>query len=169
MSPHERMFNYDRRSTSGRSIPSWVKPGRVYVRNHTKRSKNDPPVTSATLVHANPEYAHIRLDSGVETTVNIRDLAPHPVETTGDPDDVFEEPNPLPVITPEINDTQEQLEQPTVDTEVNGVTSSNETQTQHDATSETPIVELPIVEDIPLRRTTRKTCPPVRFGDFVMD
>ena len=82
--PHERMFNFSRKSTSGKTIPSWVKPGPVYVRNHTRRSKNDPPVTSATLIHANPTYAHVRLPSGVETTVSIRDLARQPTEVPTD-------------------------------------------------------------------------------------
>ena len=76
--PHERMFNFTRKSTSGKTIPSWVKPGPVYVKNHTRRSKYDPPVSSATLLHANPQYAHVRLPSGVETTFSIRDLARQP-------------------------------------------------------------------------------------------
>eukprot|EP00111_Clytia_hemisphaerica_P014337 TCONS_00042212-protein len=38
--PHDRMFRYSRKSTSGRSIPSWVKPGPVYIRNQPRRSKN---------------------------------------------------------------------------------------------------------------------------------
>ena len=76
--PHERLFNFTRKSTSGKTIPSWVKPGPVYIRNQPKRSKNDPPVTSATLIHANPQYAHVRLQSGVETTVSLRDVSRHP-------------------------------------------------------------------------------------------
>ena len=28
------------------------------------------------MLHANPQYAHVRLPSGVESTVSIRDLAP---------------------------------------------------------------------------------------------
>ena len=179
-SPHERLFNYNRRSTSGRSIPSWVKPGRVYVRNHTKRTKNDPPVTSATLVHANPEYAHIRLDSGVETTVNIRDLAPYPVETTEEVDDVFEGPNPLPVVTPDNNDSQvhqnniEQpesghSEQPIVDAAVDrDVALLNETLTQQGPISGTP--SSPIAEESQtLRRSARKTALPRRYGDYEMN
>ena len=77
--PHDRLFNFTRKSTSGKTIPSWVKPGPVYVKNHTRTSKNDPPVSSATLLHANPQYARVRLPSGVETTVSIRDLAQKPV------------------------------------------------------------------------------------------
>ena len=76
--PHERMFSFNRKSTSGKTIPSWVKPSPVYERSHTRRSKNDHPVTPATLIHANSSHAHVRLPSGVETTVNIRDLAQQP-------------------------------------------------------------------------------------------
>ena len=77
--PHERMFNYSRKSTSGKTIPSWVKPGPIYVRNPT-RGKYDPPVSPATLLHANPSYAHVRLQSGTETTVSIRDIARVPLD-----------------------------------------------------------------------------------------
>ena len=62
-------------------VPShlaWVKPGPIYVRNQPRRSKNDPIVSPATLIHANLEYAHVRLQSGIETTVNLRDIAQHP-------------------------------------------------------------------------------------------
>ena len=30
----------------------------------------------ATLLHANPQYAHVQLPSGVETTVNIPEISP---------------------------------------------------------------------------------------------
>ena len=76
--PHERMLNYTRISTAGKSVPSWAKPGPIYVKNHTRKNKYEAPVSPATLLHANPEYAHIRLPSGTETTVSLRDLAPHP-------------------------------------------------------------------------------------------
>ena len=74
--PHEKMFNFTRRSTTGKSIPSWVKPGPIYVKNDMRVSKNDPPVMQATPLHANPQYAHVQLPSGVETTVNIREISP---------------------------------------------------------------------------------------------
>ena len=77
--PHEKLFIYPRKSTAGKSIPSWMKQGPVYVKNHRRQSKNDPPVMPATLLHVNPQYANIRLPSGIETTVNIREIAPcHP-------------------------------------------------------------------------------------------
>ena len=36
--PHERMFQYNRKSTSGNSIPTWLTPGPVYVRKHDNMS-----------------------------------------------------------------------------------------------------------------------------------
>ena len=75
--PHERMFNFQRKSTAGNSVPSWLaRPGPVYVRKHVRKSKYDPIVETAELIEANPEYAFIRLPSGHETTVSLRDLAP---------------------------------------------------------------------------------------------
>ena len=97
--PHDRMFNFVRKSTSGKTIPSWVKPGLVYVQNHTKRSKNDSPVSPATLLHANPQYAHVRL--GVETTVNIHDIAPHPdtsEEINNPSNNTIQEPSAISVL-----------------------------------------------------------------------
>ena len=74
--PHERLFSYNRKSSTGSSIPSWLTPGPVYIRNHTRTSKHDPLVVQAELLEANPQYAFVRLDSGHETTVSLRDVAP---------------------------------------------------------------------------------------------
>ena len=77
MTPHERMFSFQRKSVSGSSVPSWLaKPGPVFVRKHVRGSKYDPIVEEADLIEANPEYAFIRLKSSHETTVSLRDLAP---------------------------------------------------------------------------------------------
>ena len=74
--PHERLFNFSRKATLGKSIPSWLVPGTVYVKNYARKSKYDALVTPATLVYANPQYAHIKLPSGVETIVNLQEVAP---------------------------------------------------------------------------------------------
>jgi len=43
--PHERLFNFQRRSTTGSSIPSWLAtPGPVLPKRHVKTSKFDPLV-----------------------------------------------------------------------------------------------------------------------------
>ena len=67
--PHERLFNFTRKSTAGKSIPSWIKPGLIYVKNRRRTTKNEPMVIGATLLDANPRCAH-RLASGTETTVS---------------------------------------------------------------------------------------------------
>ena len=75
--PHERMFSHQRRSCSGPSIPSWLtQPGKVYLKRHVKRSKYEPDVDLVDLLEANSHYAHVRLPSGLETTVSTRHLAP---------------------------------------------------------------------------------------------
>lgn len=72
---HDRLFNYSWKSTSGTLIPSWAKPGPIYVRNHTKSSKHDTPVTPSTLLEINPHYAHVHLPSNIETITNVQDIA----------------------------------------------------------------------------------------------
>ena len=85
--PHERFFNFQRRSSSGYSIPSWLTtPGKVLLRRHIRHSKHDPLVDEVELVSANPSYALVRFPSGREDTVSIRDLAPH-VKTAVDVND----------------------------------------------------------------------------------
>jgi hypothetical protein len=76
--PHERLFNYQRRSTSGTSVPSWLStPGPVLLKKHVRNSKYDSLVDEAELIEANPQYAHVRLQDGREKTVSLRDLAPY--------------------------------------------------------------------------------------------
>jgi len=76
--PHERMFHHARRSVNGTSIPSWLKPGHIYVKRHV-RNKDEPLVDEVELLEINPSYAHVRLKDGRETTVSIRDLSPRSV------------------------------------------------------------------------------------------
>ena len=154
--PHERMFNFQRKSTSGKGIPTWLKAGPVYVKDHTRRSKNDPPVTTATLLHANPEYAHVRLPSGTETTVSVRDIARHPSTM----DDFPEErvvPSNSEVDNVEILNTEEQTTDPI---------QSEDQYAHNDQHQETLGNNLPE----PPRRSTRAHKQPTRFGfdDFVM-
>ena len=94
VTPHERLFNYQRRSTSGQSVPSWLSaPGPVLVKRHVRNSKYDPLVDEAELIEANPQYAHVRLSSGRETTLSLRDLAPY--------SPTVEDGNPLSPTTPD--------------------------------------------------------------------
>ena len=75
--PHERMFSHPRRSASGVSIPSWLAvPGKVYMKRQVKGSKYEEDVEEVDLLQINPQYAHIRTQNGMETTVSLRHLAP---------------------------------------------------------------------------------------------
>lgn len=83
--PHERMFTHTRRSFNGRSLPTWLShPGPVLMRNHVRANKYEPIVQEVELLEANPDYAHVRLPDGRETTVSIRHLAPRGAITSID-------------------------------------------------------------------------------------
>ena len=76
-SPHERFFNFQRRSVSGLTLPSWMTvPGKVYLRRFVRSSKSDPLVDKVELIGINPTYANVRFSNGREATVSLRDLAP---------------------------------------------------------------------------------------------
>ena len=72
--PHGRMFSHSQKSFNGVSLPSWVKPGPVYVKCHV-RNENDPLVEEVELIEANPHYAHVKLNDGREINVSLKDLA----------------------------------------------------------------------------------------------
>ena len=75
--PHERLFKYDRRSTTGSSLPSWLlTPGKVLFKRNVRHSKYEPFVDEVELVEANPQYAFIKLPDGNQATVSTKQLAP---------------------------------------------------------------------------------------------
>ena len=174
-SPHERLFNYERRSTSGKSMPSWVKPGPVYIRNHVKQNKMSPPVSYATLINANPEYAHVRLDSGVETTVSLRDLAPSPSaveETVETVVNTNPAPSPLQKISAdqvtEFSAPEDRLELPSPPAEVSA-TNVPSNSTMSPQSSSVPVQNVSpdarsSDDEGGLRRSSRRTQPPKWYG-----
>ena len=75
--PHERMFNYQRRSVNGHSIPSWLTASsKVLLKRHARQSKYEPLVDEVELLEVNPNYAHVRYENGRETTVALKHLTP---------------------------------------------------------------------------------------------
>ena len=70
------MFSHARRSVNDTTIPSWLKSGPIYVKRHVC-NKHEPLVDEPELIELNPNYAHVRMQDGRETTVSIRDLSPH--------------------------------------------------------------------------------------------
>ncbi|XP_018022352.2 uncharacterized protein LOC108678443, partial [Hyalella azteca] len=76
--PHDRLFKFHRRSTHGRSLPSWLMtPGPVLLRRYV-RSKTEPLVDEVDLIDSNPTFAHVKYRDGRESTVSVQDLAPCP-------------------------------------------------------------------------------------------
>ena len=46
--PHERLFNYNRRTSNGCSLPVWLTtPGPVLLKRHVRASKYDPLIEEA--------------------------------------------------------------------------------------------------------------------------
>ena len=83
VTPHERMFSFQRRSSAGIAVPTWLaEPGPVLLKRQVKNSKYEPEVDEVHLIEANPQYAHVRFPSGRETTVSLKHLAPIGVETS---------------------------------------------------------------------------------------
>ena len=69
--PHEQFFKFQTKSTT------WLsEPGKIFVKKLARKSKYNPLVEEAELLHANPQYAHMKLSNGQEKTVSIKDLAP---------------------------------------------------------------------------------------------
>eukprot|EP00794_Sanderia_malayensis_P020739 gene20739-22770_t len=81
--PHERMFRFPRRSSSGASVPTWMaEPGAVLLKRHVRTNKTEPLVDEVELLQANPHYAFVRYPDGRETTVSTKHLAPKPPSTS---------------------------------------------------------------------------------------
>ena len=84
--PYERLFNFQRRSTGGQSIPSWLTtPGPVLLKRHVRNSTFEPLVDGVELIEANP-YAHVKLPNGKEGTVSLKHLAHCNSEVRGESD-----------------------------------------------------------------------------------
>ena len=75
--PHERMFNYKRKSTFGTSASTWLTaPGLVYFKRLVRNSKYEPLIEEVDLVQTTPNYAVVCMPSGREATTSLRDVAP---------------------------------------------------------------------------------------------
>ena len=74
--PHERFFSFNRRSTYGTTIPTWLTPGNLVLMKRQTTSKYDHPVEKVEIIDCNPQYAHVRMPDGREDTVSLKHLAP---------------------------------------------------------------------------------------------
>ena len=53
--PHERMFTYNRKSSNGPSVPSWLnKSQTVLLKRRVRQSKRDPLVDEVKLLDVTP-------------------------------------------------------------------------------------------------------------------
>ena len=103
LTPHERLFNFARRSSTGGSLPTWLCiPGPLLLKRHVRHNNAEPLVDQVELLQANPQFAY-----GRETTVSIRHLAPAEELTEGErldiPDNVpasVDEPRLAPIEVP---------------------------------------------------------------------
>ena len=157
--PHERFFNFPRKSMLGKSVPSWLlTPGPVLLRKFV-RNKSDDLCDEVELIDANPTSARVRFSNGRESNVSLTDLAPLP---NGD----------------EINVSDAQTDaEGDVDaaTPVNGHRSvSRVSRTTGDITVDNLPEEVTSRDltvnnspEINLRRSTRERRPPERYGDVV--
>ena len=83
-SPHERLFAYNRKSTTGCTLPSWLsQPGKVLYKRGVRPSKFDPLVDEVDLLNANQQYTFIQTKDGREVTVPTKSFAPAGNENAG--------------------------------------------------------------------------------------
>ena len=75
--PHERVFSFSRRLTSGSSLPGWLTDNsKALMKRHGNRSKYDSLVEEVELLDVKPNTSHVRSEEGVELTVSNKHLAP---------------------------------------------------------------------------------------------
>ena len=75
--PHERLFNFSRRSCLNLSTPTWLSlPGNVLVKRHVRTNQHEPLVDEVELIHATPNYTKVRLPNSHEKTITLCDIAP---------------------------------------------------------------------------------------------
>ncbi|XP_068211794.1 uncharacterized protein [Palaemon carinicauda] len=135
--PHERFFRFQRRSSLGSTLPSWLlTPGPVLLRRHVRSSKHEPLTEEVQLMDANSMYANVKYPDGRESTVSTRDLAPSPAGATSpvhhvEPSGETESPD-----TTEVQDTQ-----------------THDNRDCHESSEPTEI-----------RKSTRVSRPPDRYG-----
>ena len=78
-------FIFQRHSTTGMSLPSWMTTrSKAFIKRFVRHSRSDPLVDEVEIMHVNPNYAQVRCPNGREMTVSLRSLAPCPQEDTAD-------------------------------------------------------------------------------------
>lgn len=163
VTPHERFFSFPRKTTNGSTTPSWLmNPGPVLFKNPVRQSKFDPIVEKAFLLEGNPNYSHIRLMNGRETTVSSRHLAP-----CGSYDDLasaeevlpsLEEVQPTRICT-DVNETNNcSPDHETFQSEQSQVLQSQDSRRSS---------QVPAPQSMEVRRSARQRRPPVHLQEYI--
>ena len=75
--PHERLFNFQRKSATGDSILTRLTRSKwALLKRHLCGSKYEPLVETVDILKVNPNNAHVHFNNGRETTVSLRHIAP---------------------------------------------------------------------------------------------
>ena len=146
--PHERFFQFQRRTSHGNSLPSWLmNPGPVLLRRFVRTSKSDPLVDKVDLIDSNRSFACIRYPDGRESTVSVQDLAPYPTDSETLPPQQSTQQ-----FSVGIPDEQLPVELPTI---------QNESILSPEGEDEDSLCGDTVQ---PLRRSNRVSVPPKRYG-----
>ncbi|XP_068246856.1 uncharacterized protein [Palaemon carinicauda] len=164
--PHERFLKHPRKSTSGRTLPTWlITKGPALLRRQVRHSKNDPLVDEVEIVEANPEYAHVKFPDGRESTVSLRHLAP----LSGDGSSCVEAPrSSLPQSLESLGISESEVRRP----DARASSEPGLQEVTHDVTSgKSAVQELPAASGqgttpVPLRRSERTRRAPKYFDDY---
>ena len=176
---HERFLNFSRCSVLGISVPSWLNsPGTILIRRHVRQSKYDPLVEEADLIHATPQYAHIRYKNGRETTVSLKDVAPLSgpespqlsIPTMEESNPCTDESIPEDDLAPNVKAVQNGLDTSQLETSKSDEDSlARRDATVHDAQQDVQVhdtkqdVQENFEQHRPLRRSNRTRKPPERL------
>lgn len=164
--PHERFLGFNRKSVTGRALPSFLaQPGPVLLKRFV-RNKSDPVVEEVELLDANQSFSHVRFPNGRESTVSTGDLAHRPsshASANVDNDDGLRTPINAPPTSVRVNASPNLPEPETVTTNNEVIPVSN-----FDNSSTSQLLS-PSTEPITLRRSSRSRKPPDRFGNNVYD
>ena len=106
--PHERLFMFQRRSTNGTSVPTWItQADTALLKRQVRQSKQDPLVDEVDIIEVNPHYATVRLDNGTEKNVSLKHLAPAGVPSHSQVNTPYVDPQAQPVlVNPEAQPVQ---------------------------------------------------------------